>query len=173
MESHCYWSSYQEWQLAIVTDTLLLTSSGQAMVISHCCYQLVVKNSHFTLLLTSSGQEWPFHIAWHLLVRNGNILSGQEWQFHIAILMSSGQEWQFHIATDLTDMSLSRMAISHQYCNLTSICLVVNNAISQDIYGNFTMVLTSSGQEWPFHIARIVILTSSSQEWHLHTGTDI
>ena len=26
---------------------------------------------------------------------------GQEWQFHIATDMSSGQEWQFHIATDI------------------------------------------------------------------------
>ena len=26
--------------------------------------------------------------------------SGQEWQFHIATV-STGQEWQFHIATDI------------------------------------------------------------------------
>ena len=30
----------------------------------------------FILLLTSSGQEWQFHIA--------TKYSGQEWQFHIA-----------------------------------------------------------------------------------------
>ena len=33
------------------------------MAISHCCWHLVVKNGNFTLLLTSSGQEWQFHIA--------------------------------------------------------------------------------------------------------------
>ena len=33
------------------------------MTISHCYWHLVVKNDNFTLLLTSSGQEWEFHIA--------------------------------------------------------------------------------------------------------------
>ena len=63
-------------------------------------------NDNFTLLLTSSGQEWQFHIAtdiqWstmaishcycHLVVKNGNFT---------LLLTSSGQEWQFHIATDI------------------------------------------------------------------------
>ena len=69
------------------------------MAISHCYWHLVVKNDNFTLLLTSSGQEWQFHIVsevqwsrvaishcywclvvknaishcyWHLVVKNGN-----------------------------------------------------------------------------------------------------
>ena len=33
------------------------------MAISHCYWHLVVKNGNFTLLLTSSGHEWQFHIA--------------------------------------------------------------------------------------------------------------
>ena len=33
------------------------------MAISHCYWHLVVKNGNFTFLLTSSGQEWQFHIA--------------------------------------------------------------------------------------------------------------
>ena len=33
------------------------------MVISHCYWHLLVQNGNFTLLLTSSGQEWQFHIA--------------------------------------------------------------------------------------------------------------
>ena len=44
----------------------------------------------FTFLLTSSGQEWQFHIATDIY----------------------GQEWQVHIATDIY---WSRMAISHCY----------------------------------------------------------
>ena len=36
----------------------------------------MVENGNFTLLLTSSGQEWQFHIATDIY--------GQEWQFHIA-----------------------------------------------------------------------------------------
>ena len=49
------------------------------MAISHCYLHLAVKNGYFTFLLTSSFQEWQFHIA----------------------TTSSGQEWQFHIATDI------------------------------------------------------------------------
>ena len=46
-----------------------------------------------TLLLTSSGQEWKFHIATdNLVVKYGNFT---------LLLISSGQEWQFHIATDI------------------------------------------------------------------------
>ena len=52
------------------------------------------------LLLTSSGQEWQFHIATDVsVVKNGNFT---------LLLTSHGQEWQFHIATDI---SWSRMAI--------------------------------------------------------------
>ena len=53
----------------------------------------MVKNGNFTLLLTSSGQEWQFHIA-----------TDVQWSrmaiSHL-LLTSSGQEWQFHIATDI------------------------------------------------------------------------
>ena len=52
----------------------------------------MVRNGNFTLLLTSSGQEWQFHIATvTLLVKNGNFT---------LLLTSSGEEWQFHITTD-------------------------------------------------------------------------
>ena len=45
------------------------------------------------LLLTSSGQEWQFHIVTDMLVvKNDNFT---------LLLTSSGQEWQFHIATDI------------------------------------------------------------------------
>ena len=144
----------------------------------------------FTLLLTSSGQEWQFHIAtdikwstlaishcyWHQVVKIGNFT---------LLLTSSGQEWQFHIATDI---KWSTLAISHCYWHL-----VVKN-------GNFTLLLTSCHQEWwfliKFHIlsklwcSRMAIshcywhqvintgnftllLTSSHQEWQFHIATDI
>ena len=91
----------------------------------YCYWHKGVKNGNFTLLLTSSGQEWKFHIAtdikWsrmaishcysHLVVKNSNFT---------LLLTSSDQEWQFHIATDI---KWSRMAIS-------------------------PLLLTSSGQEW-------------------------
>ena len=90
------------------------------MAISHCYWHLVVKNGNFTLLLTSSGQEWQFHTAthiywsrmaishfyWHLAVKNSNFT---------LLLISSGQEWQFHIGTDIWS---SIMAISHCYSHL-------------------------------------------------------
>ena len=72
----------------------------------------MVKNGNFTLLLTSSGQEWQFHIATD--GQFAHCSSVQELEFHIAtdisvkkmdnftlLLISSSQEWQFHIATDI------------------------------------------------------------------------
>ena len=59
---------------------------------SHWYCHLVVKNGNFTLLLTSSGQEWQFDFA--------TDRSGQNSNFTL-LLTSSGQEWQFHIATDI------------------------------------------------------------------------
>ena len=74
----------------------------------------MVKNGNFTLLLTSSGQEWQFHIItniwcsrmaishcyWHLVNKDGNFTF---------LLTYTDQEWQFHIATDI---KWSKMAIS-------------------------------------------------------------
>ena len=67
------------------------------MAISHVYQHPVVKNGNFTLLLTSSGQEWQFHNAidmkwsrmaishcyWHLVVKNGNFtfLLTSSWSF--------------------------------------------------------------------------------------------
>ena len=56
------------------------------MAILYWYWHVVVKNGNFTLLLTSSGQQWQFHIAtiiwwsrmaishfyWHLVVNNAN-----------------------------------------------------------------------------------------------------
>ena len=110
------------------------------MAIWYCYWHLVVNNDNFTLLLISSGQEWPFHILtdiwrsrmaishcyWHVGDQNGNFT---------LLLTSSGQEWQLHI---LTDIWRSTITISHCYWHV-----VVKNS-------NFTLLLTSSGQEWHF-----------------------
>ena len=59
------------------------------MSISHCYWHLVVKNGNCTLLLTSNGQQWQFHIAtdiqwsrmaishcyWHLMCNNNEMTS--------------------------------------------------------------------------------------------------
>ena len=86
--------------------------------------------------------EMPLHCYWHL--------AGQECNFTL-VLTYSGQEWQFHIATDILVVknaishcywhSVSRIAISHCYWDL-----VVKNC-------NFTLLQSSSGPEWQFHIA--------------------
>ena len=65
----------------------------------------MLKNGNFTLLLTSSAQEWQFHILtgiWsrmaishyyqHLVVKDDNFT---------LLLTSSAQEWQFHVVTDI------------------------------------------------------------------------
>ena len=69
------------------------------------------------------------------------------------LLLTSSQEW--HTATDN---------------------LVVKN-------GNFTLLMTSTGQECQFHTATdhlvvkngnfTLLLTSSGQEWQFHIATDI
>ena len=59
-----------------------------------------MKNGNFTLLLTSSHQEWQFHsnsnvlrmLECPLVVKNGNFT---------LLLTSPDEEWQFHIATDI------------------------------------------------------------------------
>ena len=82
------------------------------MAISHSYGHLAVRNGNFTLLLTSSVEEWKFHIAtdiklsgmyishsyWHVLLKNVKFTlllrcSRQEWQFHIATLTYSGHKW--------------------------------------------------------------------------------
>ena len=63
------------------------------------------------------------------------------------------------------------MAISHCYCHL----LVKNGNFTLLLTSsgqecNFTLLLTSSGQEWQF---MTWLLTSSGQEWQFHIATDI
>ena len=112
------------------------------MAISHCYWNLVVKNGNLTLLLTSSGQEWQFHMATDILVvkngnftllltstvvKNGNLTllltsSGQDMAIsHFDYWHCCGYRWQFHILLTSTGV---RMAISK-----------------------------SRHQEWQFHIA--------------------
>ena len=50
-------------------------------------------NGNFTLLLTSSGQEWQFHITTDIKWSRMAIFT--------LLLTSSGQEWQFYTATDI------------------------------------------------------------------------
>ena len=155
------------------------------MAISHCYWHLVVKNGHFTLLLTSSGEEWQFHIATDNQVK--------EWQFYIA----TDIQWSRIVISHCSWHLVVQMAISHCYWDL-----VVKNV-------NFTLQLTSSGQEWPFHTATDIqwskmaishwnwhlavrmsishnywhlevengnftlLLTSSGEEWQFHIATDI
>ena len=75
------------------------------MAISHWYTHLIVRNGNFTLLLTSSCQEWQFHIATDIsgqeIISLELTSSDQEWQFHIATCTSSGQEWLFNISTDI------------------------------------------------------------------------
>ena len=150
------------------------------MAISHCYWHLVVKNGNFTLLLTSSGQEWQweFHIAyWHLVVAR----SGQEWQFdncywHLVVRMAiSHCYWHLVLKNGNFILLLTSSSSQEWQCHIATWHLVVQN-------GNFTLLLTSSGQEWQFHIAMkcsgqvMAIsheLTSSGQNWQFHMSTYI
>ena len=60
----------------------------------------MVQNGNFTLLLTSSGQEWqladlPADLPPTLTS------SGARLALSHLLLTPSGQEWQFHMATDI------------------------------------------------------------------------
>ena len=97
------------------------------MAISHVYWHLVVKNGNFILLMTSSGQEWQFHMStdrqlsrmaiahiyWHLVVKNGNFL---------LLLTCSGQEWQFLIqfceAQQISAISLKTLLSSSCFTTL-------------------------------------------------------
>ena len=98
-------------------------------------------NENFTLLLTSSGQEWQFDIAtdilwsrmaiwhcyWHLLVKNGNLTE---------LLTSNGQQWQFHIATDIlwSRMAIGRSILRSASRSTPSKCTIVY--ILRDLFGS-------------------------------------
>ena len=133
-------------------------------------YQITYGN--FTLLLTSSGQEWQFHIAtdiywsrmaisychWHLVVTNGNCT---------LLLTSGGQEWQFHNSPHRNcQMKWPRWDVSSnfqmQYPNeLSDIPPSVSNEVHTEtqifrwsVQIRYTLpVLTSDCQAWQFHFA--------------------
>ena len=118
------------------------------MAISHCCWDVVVKNGNFTLVTDIKSSKMAIsQFYWHLVVN--------EWQFHIVIniywfkngnftllLTASGQEWQFHSC----------------YWHL-----VVRN-------GNFTLLLISIGQQ---NVIFTLLLTCSGQELQFHITTYI
>ena len=90
-------------------------------------WHLVVKNSKFTFLL------WEFILTYQLA-------DLPLWYWYLMVKMSSNlADLPLDLLADQTphtDNSWSRMAISHCYWHQ-----VVKN-------GNFTLLLTSSGQEW-------------------------
>ena len=113
----------------------------------------MVENGNFSLLLTSSGQEWQFHIA--------TDTSGQEWH-------------QFPTATDIY---WSRMAISHCYWHLVvnsgNFTLLLMSSGSRMAISHY--YLTSSSQDWQFHTATDIYWTRMAisrylvvKEWQFH-----
>ena len=145
----------------------------------YCYWHLVVKNGNFTLLLTYSGQEWQFHLwwrktishcYWHLVVKNGNftfhwhllaitLLVVKNDNFTL-LLMSSGLNGNFNgnfkngTYTLVLSSSGQKMTISHCYWELV-VCMASSHYYWHLVIknGNFTLLLTSSGKEWQFHIA--------------------
>ena len=106
-----------------------------------------------TISLTSSGQQWLFHMFtacqecqfilahWHLWSR----MAISHWYWHLVV-----NNGRFHIFTDRGPEG----AFSHFYWHL-----VVNN-------GNFILLLTQSGPAWHFLIS-IDILWSTVNCLHL------
>ena len=152
----------------------------------HSYWHLLVKNGNFTLLLISSSQEWQIYIPtdiywlrmafshcyWHLVVKNGN------WQIYLKIFQQiypPKASWDIYYGLYLAAILYSARKVgvssyfwiiqvvnSHLVCyshvrckpqwqmpSHCYWCLVVKNC-------NFTLLLTSSGQEWQFHIATAI-----------------
>ena len=139
--SHFYWHPLAKNG----NFTLLLTSSGPWMAISHCCWHVVVKNNNFTLLLASMWSRMAIsHCYW--------TSSGLIWQMATFFTwwtpQYSGEIPWIPVQKNWPDEPTLAdgpptcwMAISHCHWHV-----VVKN-------GNFTLLLTSIGQEWEFHIA--------------------
>ena len=114
------------------------------MAISHCYSHLVVKNGNFTLLLTSSGQIWQMNLLQPMdpPYKSKDALNTIAQNLTDEPMLADGtpnvaEQRCLHPATDI---SWSRMAISHCYWYL-----VVKN-------GNFTLLLTSSDQIWQMNL---------------------
>ena len=152
------------------------------MAISHSYWHLVVKNANFTFLLTSTGQQWQFHIAtdiywsrmliWHcyshLMVKNGNFTFP---------LTSTGQEWQFHIPTDIY---WSRMAISHSYWHLlvkngnwqiySKICqeIYLPNASWDIYYGMYLVAILYAARKGGNFLLFLIRVVNNQLAWYSH-----
>ena len=96
----------------------------------------MVQNDNFTLLLTSSDQEWQLadlppgtDISWPRMAIGRSASRSTP-----LVLTSSGLEWQ--LADLPADLPPSTPVLTPSGQN-----------------GNFTLLLTFCGQEWQFHIA--------------------
>ena len=102
-------------------------------------------------VLTSCGQEWQVQIwqIWHLVIKNGRSTP----------LVVTSQWWR--MSSNLADCYPWDLLVK----NLTPWCshLVFKNV-------NFTLLLTSSDQEWQFHTATHIYwsrMSISHFYWHL------
>ena len=123
------------------------------------------------------GQDWQFHYCfWHLV--------GQEWQFHIAndISVVRNGNWILLLTSSSQSMAIStwlHLEIAVKNANCT--CLLISNGQEWSIAhcllhtlvvknGNFTCT------NWHLVVRNdyfSLLLTSSSQEWQFHIATDI
>ena len=165
----------KEWQFQIaIVKAHISRSSGRS---TSCWYQhLVVKNGNFTLLLLELIQARSISrltspllaIYWSRMVISHCYCQSSYWsikwqisqQIYHLLLASSRQEWQFYISVVKahigrssgrstpcsSSIQWSRMVISHCYCQSSYW------PIKQQIY---PLILTSSHQEWQFHIATV------------------
>ena len=150
------WGGQPEWQFHIA----YWQSSGQELQFHIDYWCLVVKNCNFTLLVTSSGQEWQFHIASDIIVvKNGNFT---------LLVTSSCHEWQARSWQIYPPMSICQLKWPRSRCGSNFTLMYPDKSNGQN--GNFPLLLTSSHQEWQFHIATVM---SSGQEWQFHIASDI
>ena len=149
------------------------------MAFSHWYWHWVVNKCNFTFQLISNDQEWQFHITTYILWSRLAISHGY---WHIVVKFV---RWSFFIRW--TPQYQWRDALNTSTKNVPGEPTLADGPPTC-MNGNFTLLLTSSGQEWQFHIATDIhwsgmgishcywhlvvknsnftlLLTSSGQEW--------
>ena len=144
------------------------------MALSHCYWHLVGKNGNFTLLVTSSGQEWQFHMtnaspsesriddlntATPNLADKPTFANGPPKWIKIRWLeycyTKLGRQTYFGKWTQLVLTSSGQDVFKFgRYTPRSagkSTCLKILRSSGHKC--NFILQLISSGEEWQFHIA--------------------
>ena len=152
------------------------------MAISHCYWHLVVRNGNFTLLLTSSGQEWQL----------ADIPPNASWDIYYGMYLAAILDSQEKVGISCYFWIIR--VVNSQYCrvmsDVTPSTPPKHPESSQNIPHMIIRNFNYQGSYLPGVICNIVVkadlgrspgrstpnppvLTFSGEEWQFHIATDI